>query len=141
MPIVLGVVAAVFASLPTALNQAFRGFAWQSPFAILAIAAVAMLIQHFVLERMEEKPGQNQYDGLADLYVDIHNPTEGNSPLRWGFRGIVSLLLAIFGGSVGPEGAAAEVSQAVATGSRGRAARWFEQRRRTDAGCSLAAGF
>jgi H+/Cl- antiporter ClcA len=110
-PILLGFVAAVFASIPPALNQAFRAIPWYSPLPILGIVAVAMLIQHFVFDR---GPGYRGYDGLADLFVDIHVPNAGNSPLRWGFRGFISLLLATFGGAAGPEGAAIEFSQAFA---------------------------
>src|SRR5579885_2249762 len=103
MPILLGVVAAIFAAIPPALSQAFRAFPWSSPFLVLAVALVATLIQHFVLDA---RPGPREYDGLADLYVDIHRPSAGNSPVSWALRGIVSLLLAVAGGSVGPEGAA-----------------------------------
>ena len=94
-PILLGLVAAVFASIPPAINQAFRAFSWSSPVPVLGVAAVAMLIQHFVLDR---RPGYRGYDGLADLFVDIHTPGTGDSPVRWALRGFVSLLLAVFGG-------------------------------------------
>jgi CIC family chloride channel protein len=136
--ILLGLVAAVVASIPPALHEGFRGIAWSAPIPVLGVAAAAMLIQHFILDR---RSGYRGYDGLADLFVDVHTPGASDSTLRWTLRGFVSLLLSVFGGSAGSEGAAIEFSQAMATAARGRTARWFEQRRRTDAGSTLAAGF
>jgi H+/Cl- antiporter ClcA len=137
-PILLGLVAAVFASIPSALNLLFRNFPWAAPLPVLALTAVAVILQKFVLDR---GPGYRGYDGLADLFVDVHTPGVGNFPGRWAARGLISMLLATFGGAAGPEGAAVEFAQAAATAARGRAARWFEHRRRTDAATALAAGF
>src|SRR5687767_735863 len=52
----------------------------------------------------------------------------------------LSFLLALFGGRAGQEGAAIEAAQGVAMAARPRSARWFEQRRRTDAAIAVAAG-
>jgi len=96
-----------------------------------------MVLQKFVLNRRAENP---DYDGLADLFIHIHAPFKPDSPLRWGVRSFISFLLAFFGGSVGPEGAAVEFMQAAKMKIRARSSRWFEQKRRTDAATSLAAG-
>src|SRR6185437_2602269 len=48
-------------------------------------------------------------------------------------------LLTLCGGIAGPEGAAVEISHALAMKLRARSARWFEQRRRTDAAMTLSA--
>src|SRR3954471_22443556 len=94
--ILLGLVAAVVASIPPALNQGFRGISWSAPIPVLGVAAAAMLIQHFILDR---RSGYRGYDGLADIFVDVHTPGAADSALRWSLRGLVSLLLAVFGGS------------------------------------------
>ena len=48
--------------------------------------------------------------------------------------------LTVFGGTVGPEGAAVELVQAMNSRFNFRTSRWFEQKRRTNAAISLTAG-
>jgi H+/Cl- antiporter ClcA len=108
-----------------------------SPVFVLGVASVAMVIQRFVVDR---RSGSRTYDGMADLFIHIHSPSSPDSALRWAMRGVTSLLLSICGGTVGPEGGAVEFGHALALATRARSARWFEQRRRTDASTALAAG-
>lgn len=107
------------------------------PLALLAIAAVAALFQKYTIDRF---PTHRTYEGLPDLFAQIHSPSLTDLPWRWALRGFLSFLFAAFGGLVGPEGAAVELCYAVAIQSRSRTARWFENRRRTDTALSLAAG-
>lgn len=110
---------------------------WFSPIAVLGVSATAMILQRFYIEH---KPGSSSYDGVSDLMVHVHSPSGVDSASKWGARAFVSVLLSTFGGKVGPEGGAVEAAQAVAMAARPRSARWFEQRRRTDAACALSAG-
>jgi CIC family chloride channel protein len=71
--------------------------------------------------------------------IHIHSPATPDSAARWSVRGVISFLLSFFGGVAGSEGAAVEISHAFAMKVRARSARWFEQRRRTDASMTLAA--
>src|SRR4051812_48511322 len=73
------------------------------------------------------------YDGVADLLVQVHTHSRGDSSRRWAVRGLISALLAAATGSVGLEGAAMELNQALAMRLRPRSARWYEQRLRSDA--------
>jgi H+/Cl- antiporter ClcA len=69
----------------------------------------------------------------------IHSPSIRETSARWTWAGLLSWALSWLKGLVGPEGAAAEWSYAGLLGFRPRSARWFEQRRRTDAACVLSA--
>jgi H+/Cl- antiporter ClcA len=109
---------------------------FQAPMLILGVSVIAVLLQRFLLDRRE---GSRNYDGLADLMIHIHSPATPDSSARWSVRGVISLLLNLCGGIAGPEGAAVEVGHAFAMNIRARSARWFEQRRRTDASMTLAA--
>jgi CIC family chloride channel protein len=137
--ILIGLLAAVLALGPQ-LVQKFVGpsvLPWlQSPSMLLGVAFVAVLLQRFVLNR---KDGAATYDGFSDLMIHIHSPATPDSPLRWTVHGIVSFLFALCGGVVGPEGAATEISHAAAMSVRARSARWFEQRRRSDASMTVSA--
>ncbi|MGK5084148.1 chloride channel protein [Bdellovibrionota bacterium FG-1] len=133
--VILGVLAAVVVLIPPWI-QAHLPFVF-APVLILGVAAVAMLLQRFILDR---RAGSRSYDGLADLFIHIHSPFPQDSPLRWVMRGCISFLLTICGGGVGSEGAAIEWGQAFAIRSRSRMSRWFEQRRRTDASTVISAG-
>jgi H+/Cl- antiporter ClcA len=136
-PILIGIVAAVVAFLPQLLRALFPSFGWNAPILIFGVAGLAMLIQRFILDR---RAALRQYDGLSDLLIHIHSPGEPDSSSRWGLRGVISFALNLFGGPVGPEGAATEFAHALAIRLRPRSSKWFEQRRRSDAGSALAAG-
>ena len=138
-PILLGIVAAAFATLPFEvvflLESRFQGFSAASPIFILGVTGVAMLLQRFLLDR---RAGARAYDGVADLFIHIHSVANPDSALRWLVRGINSLLLAVFGGTVGIEGAAAELTHSIAIRTRIRSSFRFEQRRRSDAAVALS---
>lgn len=134
-PVVTGLLAAAVVTIPGMVFG--RVPSVSSPVLVLGVATLAMMIQRFVVDR---RSGSRTYDGLADLFIHIHSPSSPDSGLRWFLRGLISLLFSICGGIVGPEGAAVEFSHSLAIRSRARASRWFEQRRRTDASMSLAAG-
>src|SRR3954470_9237276 len=95
-----GIVAAVIVFLPRYLLVVFPGVDWFSPVFILGIGALAMILQKFVLDT---KKGSQNYDGMADLLIHIHAPFNPDSPLRWGIHALLSFLLTVFGGTVGPE--------------------------------------
>ncbi len=135
--LMIGFTAAASICLFQWLHHTFANFNWTSPVFILGISGVAVLIQKFLLER---KIGHRSYDGLADVFIHIHSPASMDSPFFWFIRGLLSFLLALFGGAVGIEGAAVEFAHAFAIQFRSRSARWFEQRRRTDASAALSAG-
>jgi CIC family chloride channel protein len=136
-PVLIGLIAACVVTLPATLRALLPGIDWAAPILLLGVAAAAMVIQRFVLDR---RPGHRGYDGLADLFVHIHQPAAPDSAARWSLRGMISFLLTLFGGTVGPEGAAVETAQGISMRTRSRSSRWFEQRRRTDAATALAAG-
>ena len=136
-PIFAGVLAAVVASVPPLVQGLGSDEYLRSPALVLGIACIAMVIQRFVIDR---RSGPRAYDGLADLFIHIHSPASPDSSLRWVLRGFISLLLSVFGGAVGPEGAAIEWGHAWAIRSRSKMSRWYEQRRRSDASTALAAG-
>lgn len=133
--VLAGLLAALVVSIPAFLRGLFPLSA--SPVLVLGVACLAMFSQRFILDR---RSGPRAYDGLADLFIHIHSPSSPDSALRWLLRGAVSMLLAACGGLVGPEGAAIEWGHAASIASRSKMSRWFEQRRRTDASCALAAG-
>lgn len=138
--ILLGIVAALAAVIPRVLYKYLGDGTWlsvSSPIFLLGIASAAMLLQRFVLDR---RPGNRSFDGLADLFRHVHFSSRPDPALRWSVRGAISMLLAFFGASVGAEGAAIEFAHAFALRLRARSARWFEQRRRTDASSSISAG-
>lgn len=132
-----GIVTALVVVMPQYLHVNFPEFGWGSPVLILGVGLVAILFQKFSQTFLSEGP---RYDGLADLFVHIHSPSVADSFITWNLRGIISFLLVVFGGCVGPEGAAVEFSQALIMRFRTRSARWFEEKRRTDAATSLAGG-
>lgn len=143
-PFAIGALASVVASAPVLVQSALRN-AWPegssaaaAPANVLFVALIAALIQRYGIER---RPGAGDYEGLPDMLMHVHSPSSPDSASRWSFRGFISLLLATFaGGAAGPEGAATELSHSALIRVRSRSARWFEQRRRTDAACALAAG-
>lgn len=110
---------------------------WTHATWVLAVTAFAFVAQRFILDR---QMGNRRYDGAADLFLHVHVPAQHDPPLRWVLRGFISFLLALFGGRAGPEGAAIEWAHAFLIRFRKKSARWFEQRRRTDASAALGAG-
>ncbi len=136
-PVLFGLLAAVVVAVPRYSRAYLTSIPWFSPILVLGVAVVAMLFQRFLLDR---RAGNRNYDGITDLIVHIHSSSAADSPLRWVLRGIISSLLTLFGGIVGPEGAAVEFVHAAAMRVRSRSSKWFEQQRRTDAACALAAG-
>ncbi|MCM2323889.1 MAG: chloride channel protein [Oligoflexia bacterium] len=139
-PLFAGLVASAVVALPRIVES--RGWLYFPdspvlPFLVVAVMVlIAVLVQRFVIER---HAGPRVYQGLADLFFHIHTPSSPDSWVRWAARGLVSLVLAAFGGLAGAEGAALEFSHAFFLNLRSRTARWFEQRRRTEAACSMAA--
>jgi H+/Cl- antiporter ClcA len=93
---------------------------------------------HFFVRRKRELP--EDYHGLSDMVIHIHQSTSPDAPLRWLARAVVSGFLAVFSGCVGVEGAGMETAYGAFLRFRPRSARWFEQRRRTDASNTIAAG-
>jgi H+/Cl- antiporter ClcA len=108
---------------------------WQ-PWLLLVLIAVAALTQWFSMDRPR---AIRTYDGVADMIVPIHSPSVPETPARWAWAGMLSWCLTWMKGIVGPEGPAAEWSYAARLTLRSRSARWFEQRRRTESACVLAA--
>jgi CIC family chloride channel protein len=141
--ILIGLVAAGVASAPQLFARWVQNF-WdiemglglRSPLLIIAIALVAVLLQKFLKER---KDGSITYCGFSDMMIHIYSPATPDSPARWTVHGIISLLFAVFGGVVGTEGAAAEIAHSCAMRIQSRSARWFEQRRRSDAATAVSA--
>ncbi len=130
-----GILAALVAVVPYQLHA--RAPFVSSPVFLLAIVGFAIVFQRFVLDR---RSASRTYDGLADLFIHVHSPSNPDSPLRWAARGLISALLAACCGIAGAEGASIELTHAAVIRFRSRASRWFEQRRRTDASTALAAG-
>jgi len=135
--ILIGLTAAMSVGLTRVIWTRFPEVNWVAPVFLLGIAVVAMLIQRYAIDR---RPGYQGYDGLADVFIHIHSLSSPDSASRWGWRGLISTLLSLFGGTIGPEGGAVEFAHSTAIKLRSRSSHWFEQRRRTDAACALAAG-
>jgi H+/Cl- antiporter ClcA len=142
-PGLFGIFAAIIVAVPGVLRALFPGIEWNSPYFILALTVIAIPLQRRLgrSDRATAFP-KGYYEGLSDLRIHIHlpsGPETSESASRWMMRGAMSFLLALFGGVAGSEGAAVEFIHGITLRSRGRVVRWFEQRRRTDAGVTLAA--
>lgn len=135
-PVLVGVVAAGVIVLHRHLSLWTSSWDLSPSLGILGIAFLALYLQRWVANR---KDGTWHYDGLADLFVNIHSPYHPDSASRWGAHGLISFLLSVFGVATGPEGGALEWIQALKMRFRPRSSRWFEQRRRTDASSSVSA--
>jgi CIC family chloride channel protein len=136
-PILIGFVAAVAASLPAVARALFPHVDWAAPVFVLGVACLAVVFYRFVLERRRGKGG---YDGLSDLFIYVHSPSTSDTGTNWLVRGVLSFFLSLFGGLAGPEGAATELAEGMAIKRGAKVSRWFQQRRRTDSACALAAG-
>lgn len=136
----IGMVAGAFVLLQRWLGHQEWAGVFASPFWLLAMGPIgALCLEGLAWRKKKRGPGQEPYEGVADLLVHVHAPTSADGPLAWFLRGTVSFFLSFFGGHAGPEGAAGEWTHAMALRFRSRSSRWFEQRRRTDAASSLAA--
>ncbi len=135
--LLVGIIAALASELPKVLHGAFPGFFWYAPWSVALVVVLSLGFQRLV-EVM--RWGNPRYDGLGDMMIHIHSPTHPDHPSRWGLRGIISFVLALFGIAAGPEGAAIEFAHGLELRGRSRSSRWFEQRRRTDTAIALAAG-
>ncbi len=133
----IGALAALVAAVPRLLHAWFPAFPWNSPWLLVALAFSVALARFFWLR---VRPGSRPYDGIADLFVHVHDPANPESSRRWAGRAFFSLGFSLLGGLVGREGAASEFSKAVLLRRTSRASRWSESRRRTDAAVALAAG-
>ncbi len=136
-PVLIGLIAAVAAEGPHALQVYCPWISRLAAILILEVTILVVILQRFIFDR---KPVIRGYCGLSDLFLHIHGSGMSDSPGRWTLRGVISFLLAAVGAPLGAEGAASEFGHAFAIRSRERSSRWFEQRRRTDAGAALAAG-
>jgi chloride channel protein, CIC family len=134
--IFIGLLAASIASLPLMISKWVPDLDLQSPLLIVGVALVAIILQQFLHRR---KDGANFYCGFSDMLIHIHSPATPDSPIRWMVHGVISLLFSLFGGVVGAEGPAAELAHAAAMSFQARSARWFEQRRRSDAATAISA--
>lgn len=131
--IFLGTVTAVCVMIPRVLWGLWPEAAWFSPSFFFGVTVVAILLKEGLIPHWGRLGV-----GFGDVLSHAHYPPEAQQSLRWGVRSVVSLLLAIFGGHAGSEGAAIEGGQAIATRMRQRSMRWFEQVRRTDAAAIVA---
>ncbi len=136
IPVLLGLFAAMVVFASRVLREAWGSYLWDAPKFLLLVTGSAALFSWFW---NRSRPGNRPYDGLADLFVHVHDPANPESSRRWGGRGLYSLALSFFGGVTGPEGGAAEFSKALLLRNLPRASRWIESRRRTDSAMALAA--
>jgi H+/Cl- antiporter ClcA/CBS domain-containing protein len=83
--------------------------------------------------------GKRPYDGLGDLFFQVHEPLLPDSFMRWGLRGGLSFVLAICTVVTGSEGASVELLESLAIRTRPRSSRWFDLRRRSDVSIALSA--
>ncbi|MEO5969348.1 MAG: chloride channel protein [Bdellovibrionia bacterium] len=140
-PIFTGLIAAVFVLLPAFFQERVSSISWSLPIFVLSIGIWNAFFDRFLTRKnWGGGPDGERYDGLADFLMYIHSPIEPVPFLRWLSRTINSFLFAVCGGSVGPEGAAIEVVQAIRIGTKICSARWFEQRRRTEVSMGMAGG-
>ncbi|MCC7442141.1 MAG: chloride channel protein [Bdellovibrionales bacterium] len=129
----IGALAASVAVLPQWL--------WRTPMGkggLVHVASFSLVAALAVL--LASRRGGRPFQGLPGLLRHVHASPSDGKPESWFRRSLLSLMVAITGGSVGPEGAAIEVSQGFASRLQGSSARWFEPFRRTDVATSLAAG-
>ena len=94
----------------------------------------------FMVRPLLDRPSKRAYSGIANLVLHIHRPPLPGSVARWILRSVASFVLFVFGGRMGPEGFVIEMVQGTAVATRGASSQWFEQLRRTDIACTLAAG-
>lgn len=140
--IFLGLFAALVVALPRRIWLQIPSDVLLNPWIYCLLGTIAMVFQRIKDLRCEKSndPFVSSGRSLSELVLHVHFPRDSVSPWVWIRRGTLSLLLSIFGGRAGPEGAASEFSHALAIVTRPRSAHWLETQRRTDAGTVLAAG-
>lgn len=109
------------------------------PVLVLLVTLLGVLTLRFGLTRSGDAQAFEEFEGLPDLILHIHDPSTTDTVKRWTLRGVLSYFYSLFTGVVGVEGGAIEIGQAIGHGLRTRSERWSEQRRRTDAAASVAA--
>ena len=136
-PIFIGSVAAVLVFFTRYFYSFFPGLIFSPPLVLLGLALAGVVLQKWIFQPKRIQP---HYDGLADLFYQIHSPFKPQSALQWAIRGSMSFLLILAGAGVGAEGVAIEALQSLHMKLGFRSSLWFEQSRRTDAAVSLSAG-
>lgn len=107
---------------------------------LLVLATVSALSYQTLSSISKLRRGlAKSYLGIPDILVQIHAPSQADRPLRWFWKGIISILFALSNGVVGLEGATAEWVMAARMYFRSRSSRWSDQHRRTDGSTVLAA--
>ena len=110
------------------------------PLIILALAVFFALFEQ-IAKRFKLQPKRaGLVTGTSEILAHVHLPPEKTFSEHSFWRGMESALLSVFGGRVGVEGVATSLAYAFALKTRRNSAQWFEQQRRTDAACALAAG-
>lgn len=132
----VGIIAGVIVVVPQAVSFIFPNAPWTSPFLILGVGVLGLFLYQGWGSR---RSSDLRNFGFADLLVYIHSPLSQESSLQWFARSSISFLFALCGGIVGSEGASIEFLQGIHLRFRSAATRWFEQRRRTQVGCIIAA--
>lgn len=139
---------AMFIGVIAGLSSAFIRFFWfksnfywiSFPVLLLAVAVFLALFEQ-VAKRFKWQPKRaGLVTGTSEILAHVHLPPEKSFSEHSFWRGMESLLLALFGGRIGVEGAATSFAYAFALKTRANSAQWFEQQRRTDAASALAAG-
>lgn len=131
--VVIGLICACLASVPGIIQERID---LERPLFLLGLGLFAAIVQALYFRKLRERT--RAYDGMADLFIFIHSRLPEDSWVRWFYRATSSLLLSLFGGGVGFEGAAAEASQSYTLATRSRSELWNESRRRTDVSSLLA---
>jgi len=127
----------LLASGVVAVSLMLQSLGRRMPLVMVGIfACIAALLQRLWIER---RGLGETYEGLVDFFIDIHTPSIPERGWKWLLRGSISFLFVFAGGVVGVEGPAIEFTNALAIQLRSGSERWFEQRRRTDAGSVIAA--
>ena len=130
-----GLFAAVAVAIPRYIWLNHLEISFIAPFAVLVLTVLVVIANQFFKSRAE-----SNYQGIADLLLHIHESPYEEAKERWWLRGFSSMVLSIFGIKMGPEGAAMEGIHAAAVQFRSSESSWFEQQRRTDVACAMAAG-
>lgn len=144
-PALIGGIAAIAAVLPDFLQNDSPFFSpragrWSAFIPIILALITIGILEYLRRSAKIRDKSLFQYSGLPDMVVHIHTPTEPSSARRWALSGLTSWLLCAIGAPIGPEGVAIEWAQAWSLTTRNRSARWFQQRRRTDAACAMSGG-
>ncbi|MDR3608548.1 MAG: chloride channel protein [Oligoflexia bacterium] len=140
-PIVTGILSAVVAQAVLWLQMRMQdgnSLAGVPAYAGALIGTAIALFFCFAFRRRRDL--SSDYHGISDMLIHIHQSASPDVPSRWLGRSAISAFFSIFSGNVGSEGPAMELVYGAFLRFRPRSARWFEQRRRTEASSTLAAG-